>query len=211
MVTAMTRYLLPAFVAMFLPAAAFAEPLAFSDPANDYLSTYTGPQNGDLDVLTFDATFDGTTFTFSQTSNGTVGTTPGGIFVWGVNRGGNTAGFGAFRPGVLFDSVVIADPGGNSAVVVSGVRAPLTPSATTVSGNMISVAFAASLLPSNGFAPGAYQVNLWPRNGLGNNAQISDFAPDNSDVTVRTVPEPASLALMLVGLMAAGACRRKQN
>src|SRR3954470_14745205 len=74
---------------------------AYIDPTGDFLSSYTGPHNGDLDVVNFDAQFDGTTFTFSSTSNAAIGTTPGGIFVWGVDRGAHTAGFGAFRPGVL--------------------------------------------------------------------------------------------------------------
>src|SRR4051812_20539796 len=102
----MKRLLLLAALIPFLPAVAVAAPLAFSDPPNDFLSTFTGPHGADLDVIGFDATFDGSTFTFTDQANGPIGATSGGIYVWGVNRGGNTPGFGAFRPGVLFDSLV---------------------------------------------------------------------------------------------------------
>ncbi|HEY1017256.1 MAG TPA: PEPxxWA-CTERM sorting domain-containing protein, partial [Herpetosiphonaceae bacterium] len=51
--------------------------------------------------------------------------------------------------------------------------------------------------------------NLWPRNGVGNNNQISDFAPDNANIT--GVPEPGAWALMILGFAAAGlGLRRRQ-
>lgn len=178
------------------------------DPAGDFLGSYTGPHNGDVDVLTADATFDGSTFTFISTSNGAVGSTAGGIFVWGVDRGTNATPFGAFRPGVMFDAVVIGNPNGNSTVNVSGVSTVLPASAVTVSGNTFTLNVPASLLPSAGFALRDYLVNLWPRVGLGNNAQIADFAPDNSDFQVRFLPEP-SAALLLLGGLAGVLGRRK--
>ena len=178
---------------------------AYIDPTGDFLSSYTGPQNGDLDVVNFDAQFDGTTFTFSSTSNGAIGTTPGGIFVWGVDRGAHTAGFGAFRPGVLFDAVVIANPNGPSRAVVNGVTTVLPSSALKVLGNMISISLPASLLPSTGVSVFDYMVNLWPRSGAGGNTVISDFAPDNSDIAVSFVPEPAAWMILLMGLLGLGA------
>src|SRR2546423_13177966 len=126
------------FLPVVAPTIASAAPLPFTDPAGDFLSTFTGPQNPDLDVIAFDATFDGATFTFTDQANGPIGTTTGGIFVWGVNRGSNTPGFGAFRPGVLVDAVVIADPTGASAAVGSGVRPLLPRHATGGSRNTIS-------------------------------------------------------------------------
>jgi hypothetical protein len=160
------------------------------DPAGDFLDSYTGPHGGDLDVLTADATFDGATF------------------VWGVDRGTNATPFGAFRPGVMFDAVVVGNPNGNSTVNVSGVSTVLPSSAVTISGNMFTLNVPANLLPSAGFALRDYLVNLWPRNGLGNNAQIADFAPDNSDFQVRFLPEP-SAALLLLGGLAGVFGRRK--
>jgi hypothetical protein len=79
-----------------------------ADPAGDFLPTYTGPQNGDLDVLSTGAIYDGTNFRFFATLNGNVGTTSGAFYVWGVDRGAGVAGFGALAPGVLFDTTVIA-------------------------------------------------------------------------------------------------------
>ena len=180
-----------------------------TDPIGDFLSSYTGPQNADLDVVSIDPIFDGGTFTLRSTSAGAIGTTPGGIFVWGVNRGGNTAGFGAFRPGVLFDAVIIGNPTGPSRVSVNGVATVLPSSAVTFTGNMLSVAVPLSLLPSTGFAAMDYMFNLWPRSGAGGNTVISDFAPDNSDVAASFVPEPGTAALFLAGLIGIFATRRQ--
>lgn len=189
--------------------AAPAEAAPISDPIGDFLDSYTGPHNGDLDVVSIDPIFDGGTFTLRSTSNGAIGTTPGGIFVWGVNRGSNTAGFGAFRPGVLFDAVVVGNPNGTSRVSVSGVATILPNSAVTFSGNMIAIAVPLSLLPSTGFAAVDYMFNLWPRSGSGGNPVISDFAPDNSDVKAAFVPEPAAWTLCLLGLGGLMALRRR--
>lgn len=188
-------------------AQAMAAPI--SDPVGDFLDSYTGPRNGDLDVVSIDPIFDGGTFTLRSTSDGAIGTTPGGIFVWGVNRGSNAAGFGAFRPGVLFDAVIIGNPNGPSRVSVNGVATVLPTSAITVAGNMISIAVPLSLLPSTGFAALDYMFNLWPRSGSGGNPVISDFAPDNSDVKTAFVPEPAAWALCLLGLGGMLALRRR--
>lgn len=175
---------------------------AFNDPAGDFLATYAGPKNGDLDVLRANVFFDGTDFLFTSTQGGVVGSTAGAFYVWGIDRGAGTARFGALAPGVLFDSVVVIRPGG-----VSNVNT-LTPSVTslvlpdtniTISGNDLSARVPAALLPTQGFAPGQYTVNLWPRFGsatVTGNAQISDFAPNNSNAPVTVVPEPGSLAFL---------------
>ncbi|MBC8104878.1 MAG: hypothetical protein H7Z41_20070, partial [Cytophagales bacterium] len=74
------------------------------DPLGDFLPTYLGVQGGDLDVLSTGATYDGNNFLFTATLNGVVGTTTGGFYVWGVNRGTGTAGFSSLGlDGVLFD------------------------------------------------------------------------------------------------------------
>ncbi len=55
-----------------------------------------------------EVSFDGASFVFQSTSAGPIGTTPGALFVWGVNRGAGTARFPDITPGVLFYAVVIA-------------------------------------------------------------------------------------------------------
>jgi len=124
-----------------------------------------------------------------------------------------TEGLGPIRAvighgGVLFDAVVVVTEAGTARAVVAGVITPLT--TFTLSGNSVSVTVPAGLLPSTGFAPEDYMVNLWPRTGVvvGNTA-ISDFAPDNSDFAVG-VPEPASAALLFGGLLAAICATRRQ-
>jgi hypothetical protein len=167
-----------------------------TDPVGDFLATYTGPQGGDLDVVSAQVFYNGTTFTFTSTQNGAVGTTAGGLYVWGIDRGANLAPFGAFAPGVLFDAVVVLVPGGQSFVddILSSVITPIA--AATVSGNSISDVVAASLLPSSGFTAQNYLVDLWPRNGLASGAaglvQIADFAPNANDAAVTVTPEPAT-------------------
>ena len=177
-----------------------ARAAAVVDPANDFLSTYTaGPQNGDLDVLNTNVIFNGANFTLSATLNGAIGTTPGSIYVFGLNRGTNNAPFGAFAPGVLFDAVVIARPDTTATVTnIGGATFQLAAGAVSINGSSLSLTVPLADLPTQGFAASSYQYNLWPRDGAGNNNQISDFAPDNRVVGVSVVPEPRTTTLLLL-------------
>jgi hypothetical protein len=178
------------------------------DATGDFLSTYTGPHNGDVDVAAVNAIFNGDTVSLMALLNGAIGTTPGGIYVWGVNRGAGTEGLLAGTPpvgaGVFFDAVVILRPDGTGQVTTfnDGGLPPtntlLTAGAITVSGSTITGVIPLSALPSRGFAPADYLYNLWPRNGLGSNTQIADFAPNASSFAA-AVPEPATWATMLIG------------
>jgi len=176
-----------------------------TDPAADFLSTYTGPQNGDVDVLSSEVIYNttGNTFTFMATFNGSVNTTPGALYVWGIDRGtgselllGGTPQIGG---GIPFDSFFIAVPGaGVSLVNLLDGSAMTTVPGLVVNGNSVMATVSAALFPSTGFAPSAYLWNLWPRVGSdsANNAEISDFAPDNTVASMTVTPEPASLALL---------------
>ena len=180
---------------------------AITDPVNDFLPTFAGPHNGDLDVLSAEVLFDGTNFTFRSTQNGVVGTTSGSLFVWGVDRGLHNPFFGAFRPGVLFDIVIVLRPDLTGTIIdfAPNPVAPmdLAPGSVTISGNKIQGVVPASLLVSKGSLPVNYNVNLWPRTGLdpADNTQIPDFAPDNSNVAVTLTPEPSSVFLVASGLI----------
>lgn len=170
------------------------------DPEGDFLSIYTGPENGDLDVLRAEVFFDGSIFNFTSTSAANVGTTPSGIFVWGINRGLGSETFPIIAPGVRFDAVVIIAPGGNSFVsdLNSMVMTPIPASDVSFSGPRLSARVPASTLPSLGFSQQNYTVNLWPRSELlFVDEVISDFAPDNSNAAVTTIPEPSTFALFI--------------
>lgn len=186
-----------------------------TDPASDFLSTYTGAPGGDLDVLRANVTFDGSHFVFRSTQSAAVGTTPTGFYVWGIDRGQGTPRFGVISgsgtgsydaQGVLFDSVLVIRPGGASAVTDLSGAAPvataLDASAVTVDGEALTAVVSASLLPSRGFDFDQYGFNLWPRDAAvpAGNAQISDFAPDNSTFRASRIAEPASLGLLSLGI-----------
>lgn len=156
---------------------------AVADKAGDFIPSYTGPKNADLDVIAAKASYNGSIFRLDATTAGPIGQTAGGVYVWGFNRGAGTARFGAIAPNVTFDSVIIIDPKGTVTVrdLVTGAATVLPTGSVTVSGNTISVSVPANLLSSQGLKTAQFLANLWPRSGLVGNETISDFAPDNTD------------------------------
>lgn len=189
---------------------ATAHAAVITDPVGDFIPSFTGAKTADRDVVSASASYANGVFDFGGTFAGAVGSTAGTVYVFGINRGGGTARFGALATGVLFDSVVIVTPGVSTVVrdFASSTVTALAPAATTISGNSLDVMVAGTLLPSTGFSVAQYTVNLWPRSGLTDNSQIADFAPDNSNFGV-TVPEPASAMLLGAGLLGLIAARRR--
>lgn len=191
------------------------------DPVGDFLPTYVGPANGDLDVTRVNALLTGPgQVQLIGGHNAPIGTTEGVAYVWGIDRGQGAELLTLPDPpigaGVTFDAVAILLPNGTGVVIDLLAGTPPTsidPAAIDVSGKTISVTLSEALLPSTGFAFSDYGYNLWPRFAPdmvdpGNNLQVSDLAPDASTFTA-VVPAPASLGLLLAGLAALGWAGRR--
>ena len=200
--------------------AGMSHAIGVTDARGDYVAGFTGSKAGDLDVIGSFVTYNVATnmFVFSGTMDADIGATPGGFYVWGVNRGAGTAGFAANGVGgVLFDSIVRLNQDGSGTVIrFSGPDAGATPLAAgtaKIIGSTIIGQVNGSLLTGNGFAKPAYTWNLWPRDPtLTAFAAISDFAPDNSNLGVTvigSVPEPTSLAMFALGLGALALGKRR--
>ncbi len=214
-----SRRSVPCAVLLAIAAIGLAQPAwagAITDPAGDFIPTFTGVKNGDLDVLSAFATYDGTNFTIGATLNGAVGTTASSLYVFGFNRGAATNNFSAIGAGgVVFDATITLTgagvTGGRDLVANAAITLPA--GAATISGNSLQIIVPGALLPSEGLQPAAYGVNLWPRDSTQvGNAAIADFAPNNSDFVVgaATVPEPLSLSLLASGVAAIVVRRRSR-
>ena len=186
------------------------------DATGDFLASFTGAKGADLDVVSAGVLYNPNShiFSLSATMAGNVRTTPGGIYVWGVNRGLGTAGFASIgATNVLFDMVIIINGDGSGRVNdLSGGGLPafnFAAGTAQLIGDTVTLDLADSRLPGRGFTVDQYTWNLWPRDSrVVGTAAISDFAPDNSNLAT-TVPEPASAALALLGIaMLAGVRRR---
>lgn len=211
----------PLAAALLAIAASAAQAIGVTDATGDYLPGYAGSKLGDLDVVGSFVTYNSSTdkFVFSGTMNADIGTSSGGLYVWGLNRGAGTARFAANGlPGVLFDAVVILNADGSGTVrelqAGGGVHTLTVGSAARV-GSTIIGQIDGGWLPSQGFAKTAYTWNLWPRDGTlpAGFGQISDFAPDavNLPVTnIGAVPEPGSLLMLAAGLAGLVMLKRRQ-
>lgn len=215
------RALLPSLALAFALSAGSAS-AGIIDPIGDLLATYSGAVGGDLDVTAAGVTLIGDTVRFSTTVNAAIGTTPGVLYVWGIDRGAGTARFVGGAPsvgaGVLFDSVLILRQDGtaqfndlldatNSVAIASGI---------SISADTIVATLPASRLVAHGFALDAYGYNIWPRLGTGANNQISDFAPDATTfladrADASDVAVPATLPLIAASLAGLAGIRRRRT
>jgi hypothetical protein len=186
------------------------------DPSNDFLLSYTGNHDLDLDVLSFSVNYNPTTseFLLGVVLAGAINPAKAGLYIIGVDTGaGAIAPFGSIgAPNVKFDQVIRVNKNGTG--LVSGAAGgPLSAAAITIVGNIFTARVPRSLLPSTGFAPLQYAFNIWPRNGVGGgNVQISDFAPDNGILSITGIPEPAAWGMLLTGFgLVGGAMRRRRT
>lgn len=183
---------------------------AVTDPSGDFLPTFAGTRNADLDVLSASAVLNGSNIILSGTVAGPVGANA--LYVFGIDRGvGNVNFANIANPLVVFDSVVTLTGSGVTAVVdrVSGAKFALPAGAATISGSSFQIDLPVSLLPSEGFDVANWAANLWSEDpAVAGPTNIADFAPDNADFTIGTnIPEPRSLELLMFGAVAVGLAR----
>jgi hypothetical protein len=207
--------------------AAISARAAVINTNSGFLGTFSGPHNGDFNVVTAQVTFNGSSFVFTSTMGAPIGTTTGVDYIWGVDRGLESptaeAGFGLFAPGVLFDGVVILSFSGGVASgfvddIFNGSKITALPAgAVTVSGNTITALVPLSLLPAGALLPAQYQVNLWPSLGIpGPTTDIAEFAPSTTSDAAVTVqltatPAPTTITLVVIGLLGLAGVAMVQN
>jgi len=179
-----------------------------NDPLGDYVAGYIGSTLGDLDVAAASVSYDPNTdvFRFEASFAAAVGSSVGGIYVLGFDRGAGTARFaGNGLSDIVFDSVVVLTGSASGTVTVltpATASTSLAAGTVVIDGNQLTATIDGSLLPSQGLDKTAYTWNLWPRDsslpaGFG---QISDFAPDTTNAAVQVVPLPGALYLFAAGL-----------
>lgn len=199
------------FAASALLSCAHAAPVV--DAANDFIASFTGARNGDLDILSTFATFDGTAFRIGGTMNGAIGTTNPSLYVMGINRGAGTAAFASVGlSNVLFDTVITMTGAGVTAGrnTTTSTAFSLPAGSALISGPSFEIVIPLASLPASaGLAPTQYGFNLWTRDqSQSGTAALADFAPNNATFAA-TVPEPLSLGLMVAGLLGLGLSRRR--
>jgi hypothetical protein len=120
-----------------------------------------------------------------------------GLYLIGVDRGRGTPRFlsmpnapPVIGPNVLWDSIVRinANGTGNFNNILANVNTTLNPADIHISGDEFTVSVPLSLmLPAAARPPQEWTYNLWPRNAVGSNVQVSDLAPDDGNAPVQTI------------------------
>lgn len=204
---------------LLLLTAAAATPAyaAAFDPSGDFLATYARASASDLDFTSASVNFDGSAFRLALTVDGPITSTPGKLWVWGVNRGAGTPRLNALfdpdlDPTVLWDALAVLSADGTLRVVAFPLAGPpvitVFAGGATVSGNSISTVVPLALWSSRGFTPAQYTFQLWSRFRSnpavdGDNTEVADFGP-----RITAVPEPASWMMLIAGFGLAGAALR---
>jgi hypothetical protein len=202
------KHLILGAVAVGLAGAAHATTVP--DATGDFIPSFAGPHQADLDVTSFSVNFNSAinSFLLQSTFAGTIDTSLPGFYAIGVNTGTGFGPFGSIgAPNVLFNQVIVVQKNGTAKIGGTS----LAPGSVTIGGNALSLIVPLSLLPSTGFDAAHYGFNIWPRDGVSSGvAAISDFAPNNA--TIASAPEPASWAMMLGGFgLIGGAMRRRRT
>jgi hypothetical protein len=201
------RPLALAAAAALVLAAGAAPAATVNDASGDYLASFAGAHDADLDVLRFSALFDpgASSFHLAAALAGDINPARAGLYVIGVDTGAGAlrpfGGIGA--PGVIFDRVILLQKTGSATLGGHALTAAINGDSFTLDVPL------ADLLPATGAQPYGFTWNLWPRNGLGNNNQISDFAPNNSMLS--STPEPGVWAMLIAGFGLAGAFVRRRR
>jgi len=197
-----------------LALAGAAQATTVADPTGDFIATYTGPHQDDLDVTSFSVTYNNamSAFLIQSAMAGTIDPLLGGFYAIGVNTGTGPASFASIgRPDVKFNQVISVRKDGSASIGAN----TLPGGSVTITDNAFAVIVPLSLLPTTGFDALQYGFNIWPRSSTTpGTAVISDFAPENATISVAgsAVPEPASWAMMALGFGACGlALRTRRN
>jgi PEP-CTERM motif len=202
-----------AFAAIALAAAAgptFA--VTITDPINDYLPSYAGLIESDLDLTSFTVSYNAVTqvFTLGGTVSAVINPANKGQYFIGVNTGaGAFAPFASIgQPLVAVDQAVIINQDGTGSL--NGM--PLALSDISISGNSFSANVALILLPTTGATADHYQFSLWSRaSAILGNLGIADFAPENALLSIAPVPEAGTWGMAIVGLGAVGVGLRRRR
>jgi hypothetical protein len=182
---------------------------AFTDPADDFLASFTGSHVGALDILASDVTFDPAhnSFALHARTNGAIAGASGVAYVFGFNRGGTAnSPFGAIGvPGVSFNATATMRANGTGSVGAN-------PFNVSIVGDEIFGTVSASLLPgNNGTTPDHFTWALWAIDGnITGLPRNADFGPA-ANISVATVPEPETYALMFAGLGVVGVVARRRS
>ncbi len=192
--------------------ASTAQALPFLDASQDFLLSYTGQKDSELDVVQADVVIDALaqTMTLSGTMRGTIDTRSPKLYVFGIDRGAGAAGGNlvfhgplggepTIGNGVMWDSAIALTAAGQALFfdVLNPGLVPLPNVAVTIIGNQITATGPLSLFPSQGFKLKEYTYNVWPRSELSlANTVVSDFAPDNGNAPVSIAGKHAQFGLV---------------